>query len=401
EEIPGWQYIGNEVWKQVACENAREMIERDWNHPSIISWGVRINESADDRDFYSETNRIAHAIDATRQTCGIRCIPNSELLEDVYTMNDFSHSGGELVLLDQQKITGLDRLVPYMVTEFNGHMYPTKRFDQEERLIEHALRHARVQSRAGADEQICGAIGWCAFDYNTHQNFGSGDRICYHGVMDMFRLPKMAAQVYRSQVPPDKEHVLEPATLWARGERDIGGVIPMVIFTNCESVELFYGEKRMGSFTPDVSNYPGLEYPPIVISNEVDEWGYWGHGWEDGRFVGYVEGKAVIEKSFVNDPLPKRLQAVADDASLQADGIDVTRVVFRMEDRAGNLLPYLHDFLKLSVQGPGEIIGPHEVSLIGGTIAVWVKSQMTAGTIILSAASTRLKANDVTIETSM
>ena len=24
------------------------------------------------------------------------------------------------------------------------------------------------------------------FDYNTHEDFGSGDRICYHGVMDFF-----------------------------------------------------------------------------------------------------------------------------------------------------------------------------------------------------------------------
>ena len=39
-------------------------------------------------------------------------------------------------------------------------------------------------------------IGWCAFDYNTHYEFGSGDRICYHGVMDMFRIPKFAAYAY-------------------------------------------------------------------------------------------------------------------------------------------------------------------------------------------------------------
>ena len=109
-------------------------------------------------------------------------------------------------------------------------MYPTKRFDQEERLIEHALRHARVHARAGTDETICGAIGWCAFDYHTHQNFGSGDRICYHGVMDMFRLPKMAAHFYRSQGHPDQEVVLEPATLWTRGDRSIGGVIPLTVF---------------------------------------------------------------------------------------------------------------------------------------------------------------------------
>jgi beta-galactosidase len=65
------------------------MIERDWNHPSIIIWGVRINESQDDHDFYVETNALARSLDTTRQTGGVRYITESELLEDVYTMNDF------------------------------------------------------------------------------------------------------------------------------------------------------------------------------------------------------------------------------------------------------------------------------------------------------------------------
>ncbi len=59
EEIPGWQHIGDEGWKQVACCNVEEMIRRDWNHPSIIMWGVRINESRDDHTFYTRTNEIA------------------------------------------------------------------------------------------------------------------------------------------------------------------------------------------------------------------------------------------------------------------------------------------------------------------------------------------------------
>jgi beta-galactosidase len=395
EEMPGWAHIGDDAWKQVACENVREMIERDWNHPSIILWGVRINESPDDHDFYTETNRIAHKLDPTRQTCGVRNIPHSEFLEDVYTMNDFVHSGGERVLRDQREVTGLDTLVPYLVTEFNGHMYPTKRFDQEERLIEHALRHTRVQSKSAANETICGAIGWCAFDYNTHQNFGSGDRICYHGVMDMFRIPKIAAYFYKSQVPPSKKIVLEPATLWARGERSIGGVTPLTVFTNCEYLEFYYGSELMGTYYPDHDTYPGLGYPPVTIDADLGEWGC---AWKDGRFLGYINGTQVIERKFAGDPVPTQLIAMADDAVLYADGIDTTRIIFKMLDQAGNVIPYVHECLKLKITGAGEIIGPHEVVLIGGCIAVWVKTQMEEGVITLSAVSSRLKANDVIIQ---
>jgi len=198
EEIPGWQHIGDADWQQESIENVRRMIERDWNHPSIIIWGVRINESQDNHDFYAETNRLARELDSTRQTGGVRYITESELLEDVYTMNDFILGNEELpganrprtTLRGQQENTGLSHKVPYLITEFNGHMHPTKIYDQEQRQAEHVRRHLDVLNAAYGDADISGAIGWCMFDYNTHKDFGSGDRICYHGVMDMFREPK-------------------------------------------------------------------------------------------------------------------------------------------------------------------------------------------------------------------
>jgi len=51
EEIPGWQHVGDEGWKEFACRDVEAMIRRDRNRPSVILWGVRINESPDDHDF--------------------------------------------------------------------------------------------------------------------------------------------------------------------------------------------------------------------------------------------------------------------------------------------------------------------------------------------------------------
>ena len=150
------------------------MIRRDWNHPSIILWGVRVNESRDDHDFYTRTNQLAHSLDDSRQTGGVRYQYESERLEDVFTMNDF----------------GFPLRPPnhplYLNTEFIGHMYPTKRNDNIERITEHTMRHARVHNQLGSDKKYAGGLGWCAFDYNTHANFCSGDRVCYHGVSESF-----------------------------------------------------------------------------------------------------------------------------------------------------------------------------------------------------------------------
>ena len=92
EEIPGWQHIGDEAWQNIVLRDVQAMIERDRNRPSIILWGVRINESPDNDELYQRTNALAHQLDPTRQTGGVRDRINSSFLEDVYTFNDFSNT---------------------------------------------------------------------------------------------------------------------------------------------------------------------------------------------------------------------------------------------------------------------------------------------------------------------
>jgi beta-galactosidase len=156
-EIPGWQHIGDSSWKDIAVNMVREMIVQYRNHPSIILWGVRINESQDDDEFYTRTNRLAHELDPDRQTGGVRYLQKSSLLEDVYTYNDFYHNGTNPGLSKKEKATS-NMAAPYLVTEFNGHMFPTKTFDNEEHRLEHALRHARVLDALFAQEEITGGL---------------------------------------------------------------------------------------------------------------------------------------------------------------------------------------------------------------------------------------------------
>nr|MCR5654376.1 glycoside hydrolase family 2 protein [Lachnospiraceae bacterium] len=80
-EMPGWQHIGDAAWKDQAVQNTADMIRQYRNHPSIILWGVRINESPDDDAFYKRTNEMAHALDPSRPTGGVRNIKKSHLYE--------------------------------------------------------------------------------------------------------------------------------------------------------------------------------------------------------------------------------------------------------------------------------------------------------------------------------
>ena len=403
EEIPGWQHIGDKEWQAVAVENVREMIKRDWNRPSIILWGVRINESADNHDFYAETNAVARELDPTRQTGGVRCFEGSEFLEDVYTMNDFALDGvrqttlgQRIALRGQQDITKLEQKVPYMVTEYNGHMFPTKKQDPEEHQQEHSLRHLLVVDAGCADKEVSGTIGWCAFDYNTHKDFGSGDRICHHGVMDMFRLPKFAAYAYRSQKSPEVEPVLKPATLWTRGDRADGmEVSPMLVMTNCDKVEVFIGDKLYGTFLPSRAHFKGLEYPPIVIPKIEGEWGM---SWAGAEFVGYHKGEEVIRKVFTEAPVFDQLALEADDSELAlGETWDSTRMVVSALDQAGNPLMFHNTIVNIEVSGAVDLIGPKQIMLQGGSTAFWVRTTGEEGPADISITSPEGKTNKLTL----
>jgi len=380
EEIPGWQHIGDKPWQDISVDNVQRMIRRDWNHPSIILWGVRINESRDNHDFYTRTNALAHQLDTTRQTGGIRYFQESEFLEDVFTMNDF----------------GFPLQAPnhplYLNTEFVGHTYPTKTIDNIERLREHTVRHARVHDQLASNPQYAGGIGWCAFDYNTHGNFGSGDRICYHGVTDIFREPKPAAGFYRSQCDPDEEVVLVPAFHWARGDESIG-FTKALVSSNCDHLKFYIAGKLAAEADPDRAQFAHLKYAPFTadLSRAVGMWG-------DLRIDGYIQGKQVISRTFSGLGIDQKFTLLPDDTKLMADGADTTRVVLRVTDEFDAIRPFANDSIRFELTGPAELIGDNPFALIGGTGAIWIRASEQPGKVHLTAHHPVLGAQHIEFE---
>ena len=265
-ELPGWQHIGDDNWKDAACEMLQEMLLQNRNHPSIILWGVRINESVDDDAFYARTNKIAHQLDPSRATSGVRYLEKSHLLEDVYAYNDFSHNGTTPGAKPKKDVTP-DMGKALLISECNGHMYPTKPFDDGPHRQEHALRHVRVQNAAYASGEHAGCFGWCMFDYQTHKDFGSGDRICYHGVLDSFRNPKLAAAVYASQ--GDADPVLAVSSSMDIGDNPAGQLGTAYVFSNAQQVKLYKNDVFVTALRR--SEWTALPHPPFVMDDTIGE----------------------------------------------------------------------------------------------------------------------------------
>ena len=439
-EMPSWQYLGEGEWRDICLDNVRRMVLRDRNHPSVILWGVRVNEGLDCDEFYTQTNALARELDNTRQTGGVRNMPFSHLLEDVYTMNDFIHSGGAINLLPPAIASG-SLNSPYLVTEHNGHMFPTKSFDKEGVRAEHALRHTRVLNSAYGNKRTSGAIGWCMADYNTHKDFGSGDRICYHGVTDMFRVPKMGAAVYRSQ--QEDKPFLEVTSAMDIGEHPGGTIGDVWVFTNCDYVKLYKNGKYTSTIRPDSSKFKNLPHPPMIASDfigdalvtddgldpkaaalltdtliaaQTKQWkmpptkflkagaamvvgkipfnrmfdivtkyiGGWGNEQITYKFEGYINDECVatVTRTAVTD---LSLDVKADSLVLkEGDTYDATRIQMVALDQNGNRVPFADSSVKVSVKGAAEIIGPSEFPLIGGDRAFWIRTNGSKGDITVT-----------------
>ena len=428
-EIPGWQHIGGPDWKDQAVQNTREMVLQYRNHPSIVLWGVRINESQDDDELYRRTNALARELDPSRATSGVRYLEKSSLLEDVYGYNDFSHTGDNPGCKPKKSVTP-DPKKALLITEHNGHMFPTKSYDPWAKRQEHALRHMRVQSDAAADGGHAGCFGWCMFDYPTHKDFGSGDRVCHHGVMDAFRNPKLAAYAYGSQ--SDRSPVLAVGSSMDIGDYPGGMMGDIYVFTNAETVKLY----KNGNFVTELQpgNFAGLPHSPMVMDDTIGclletqegfdktkadllrscllaiqkrglanltpadmaKMGYammkYGLKYADavelyGKYVGNWGGAAtvwrldgcqdgkVVSSATCCPSTRLHLEVTPSHTALtEGDTYDMVAVRVRILDEYGNPAPYAQLPVTFCLEGEAELVGPGVACAEGGMCGTYIRT---------------------------
>ena len=445
-EIPGWQHIGDIAWQDQAVENVREMVLQYRNHPSIVLWGVRINESQDNDPFYLRTNAVAHELDPSRPTAGVRFLLHSSLLEDVYTFNDFSHNGltpgcrpKETVVPDMDKAL--------MITEHNGHMFPTKPFDNWARRQEQALRHATVLNAAYESGVHAGCIGWCMFDYVTHKECGSGDRVCYHGVLDTFRNPKLAAATYGIQ--QDETPVLIIGSEMDLGDYSRSAIGDVYAFTNADAVRLYKNDVYLGEMRERA--FPALPHSPILLDPLGDQLekaeGYTGNAekllheiltatkvhqldylpaqyqpllaeaeekygihWDEiarlyGKYIGgwgdksmcwrvdAVKDEKVVASVTCCPSTELHLEVRVSKTDLwEGNTYDMAAVRVRLLDQHGNNAVYAQLPVIFSLEGEAELVGPSIVTAEGGMCGTYIRTTGKAGPVRLTVSTPQTEA---------
>lgn len=388
EEAPGWGFIGDAGWKDLFCRDIEAMIRRDRNHPSVILWGVRVNESGDDHDFYTRTNALARRLDPSRPTGGVRWGVKSEFLEDVFTANDYGYRPPAQVI-NEPPVT------PYLVTEY-GSLSDARHTAPCEVLVKFAVIHADILNALMGHPKVAGGIGWCAFDYAS-QDWISVDGIQPWGVCDIFRHPKFAAAFYASQMDPSVRPVLQAASRWKVGDQagfdpnentmKNGHDAPLVIFSNCDRIEVRLGGEVKGTFEPARARFPHLAHPPFLCTGLGT---LWGPSWKDLHLVGYVGGRIAAEQRIPASHEAATLELTVDDRELRADGSDMTRVLLRHTDGYGNLQPHSRAVVTLKLAGPATLVGPNPCALAGGVAGLYVRAGTKVGLARLTARSDQL-----------
>ncbi len=434
-EIPGWQHIGQEKeWRDQFIINLQKMVITQRNHPSLIAHGVRIDESQDDHELYSKGNYEAHSLDPTRQTLGVRNFKNSELLEDIYAYNDFSCDSMRIGLINPKTVKTHGK--PYLVTEYMGHMDPVKPTSDERTKVEVALRHAKVIDDNYKYENICGAIGWCAFDYHTHVDFGSGDHICPHGVYDLYRNPKHTAAIYASQLS-DKPY-LEVISNMKPGDYPEARYFDIYVATNCDYFDLLKNDEFVARYYPKRDQFKYMPHPPILVDDLVGKtfkekrfkeksWpkiakmfthaatqgfnaltlkeklylfymmnkykvsyaelvdmyntyvGSWGGIAKTYTFKGYKGDQLVIEKK-VGPSKQFDLEISANKTILEnKETYDVARIKIRYIDENGSLMQYANRVIEIKSEGPIKVLGDLHQALVGGQLSLYVLSENKPG----------------------
>ena len=260
-------------------------------------------------------------------------------------------------------------------------------------------------ARAEDHEWTIGQFVWTGFDYlgepSPYDTNAWPNHSSMFGIIDLASIPKDRYYLYRSVWNKEAEtlHIL-PHWNWEGRE---GEKIPVFVYTNYPSAELFINGKSYGRQTKHkngtVENrYRLMWHDAVYQPGEV-------------RVVAYDEqGNPVAEKTVRTAGKPHHIELVTDRSSLQADGKDLAYVTLRIVDKDGNLCPNDGRLVSFKVKGAGkyrasangdptclDLFHKPEMHAFGGMLTVIVQSEEKNGEIELQATAKGIKTGTIRI----
>jgi beta-galactosidase len=422
-------HIHFDDWAQI---DLNDQIHRDRNHPSVVLWsaGNEIPDQTKDKgvDLLKGLLATFHREDPTRPVTtandDIAADSNQTKLafmqaEDIvgYNYVDRWHERRELFYsIDhydhpEWKVIGTESESLRNPPEYSLGADSTK---VRPNYLSGMIRAEQLWKFVAVHDYVIGDFMWTGIDYLGEARWPG--RSSSSGEIDMINLPKDGFYFYQSQWNAKPVLHLLPKWNWHGRE---GQIIPVLAYTNCDTVELFVNGKSYGikvqEFPRQGNSYAWNKYAkPYVNITTGDLHLSWDVAYEPGtiKAVGRKNGKQVIIDEIHTAGKPAALRITTDSARVAADGIDVALIHVDVVDANGNVVPDADNMLNFSVAGNGKLLGvdngderddhsfklPSRKAFNGHAYAV-IQSTRRAGDIILTVKADGLNAVSTKITT--
>jgi beta-galactosidase len=429
-------------FKDWSIRDLTAMLRRDRNHPCVVMWSVgneiREQTKANGAAVLRPLVETCHKEDPTR--------PVTSACDNVYT-DTVSATPEFLNLLDVVGYNYVDRWGSRRETFYSDDRsrFPQRKMVGTEDVGVGGVRGnynlgpvgSEAAPRVGPDaftrgryttamiraeqlwkfvkihDYVAGYFMWTGIDYIGESRWPR--KSASSGVLDTCGFPKDGYYFYQSQWTTKPMAHLFPHWNWKGHE---GQVIPVLCYTNCDTVELFLNGKSYGA--------KSLEFPrqgtaggwnryarPVVPSTTADLHLAWDVPYEPGvlKAIGSKNGQVVCEEEIRTTGEPAAIALTVDHKTLRAGARDVAHLTAKVVDAQGNTVPTADSLITFDAQGPGALIGvdngnpaSHEAyksnrrQAFNGLCLAIVQSTRDPGKVRLTARAAGLKEASLEIE---
>src|ERR1017187_9833908 len=370
------EYGYHRYFDEWAVRDLKDMIARDRNHPCIVIWSAGNEVPDQDVPQGVETLRglmiILHTDDPTRLVtvaCDqIVAEPQGALPEFLAELDVVGYNYVGRWRDRRERFYGIDRhdfpKRRFIGTE-NGSMpshYPgsTKSTFGAMPVSNERIDVEQLQRFTQVYDYVSGDFMWTGVDYLGEARWPS--KSSRSGVIDTCGFPKDGYYFYKSIWT--KTSVLHLSPHWNWGGKE-GAIIPVICFTNCETVELFLNGKSLGMqgyMFPEMGmeeHWPHFPARARAMQTTGDLHLAWYVPYQPGtlRALGTNGDQVVLDVELVTTDIPAAVRLTSDRTQIDTTWDDLSHVVVEIVDRHGRVVPTADNEVVFEITGPGRILG--------------------------------------------
>ncbi|MFY0606557.1 MAG: glycoside hydrolase family 2 protein [Cyclobacteriaceae bacterium] len=338
--------VGNDVWKANTKRLLGEMINQNYNHPSIIFWSLGNEiywlpdfENGDDRDeinsFLTELNTISHELDPYRKTAIRKYYEGADIV-DVFSPSIWSGwYSGSYENYEKTIDKNIDKYPNFLHMEYGGSSHVGRHTETpitgagfiNPNEWEEAINQVEVaniaQNGDWSENYIVDLFDWHLKISESHPKFAGNAQWAFKdfatplrpendipymnqkGLTDREGNPKDAYYVFKSYWSDEPFAYIESHT-WTERSGPEGLAREVNVFSNAVKVELFLNDKSQGIMVKDKTKFPasGLSWSVDFIAgaNDLLAVGFDAEGKEitrDQMSVNYTFDKADAPEELV------------------------------------------------------------------------------------------------------